>query len=276
MHVILFFSLIISSISYRPLIIGKYGTNSVLPNTLESFKTALDTYHYDGLYTVLKVTKDDKFVVYSDNSIITLEGLRLSIPNTELNNLLAYEIKGRGTHAKQQGKLCTLEEFFQLCKEKAVLPMIEIRWLKGMNRKDMSKFSNFLEIIRKYDMEEKVILVSPMRQLLEEIKKDYKKINVLFLTYKLDERKLKYLEEMKINPIVRSREFKGEEADKVREKGLEIAVWGVKTENDYKTCAADGANIVVVEDLNKENLPEVQRKEITVKKNENKDKESDI
>ena len=64
----------------------------------------------------------------------------------------------------------TLEEFFIVCKEYGIVPVIEI--------KNINNPSVFIDLIKKYGLEDKCMIISFNRKLLENIRSINKKINI--------------------------------------------------------------------------------------------------
>lgn len=256
--ILLFLSLLSLACSWRPLLIGHRGGSDQLENSLEAYRSGIDDYGYDGIHGELKVTKDDQYVLSADESLGTDKGARMSIGETELAKLKEGTITKRKHGQERSGTICTLEEMLRLCKEKQVIPVIELKWTKGITAVDMNNFKGVAELVEKYGLEDKVVFLSTLKPSLEHIKTHYPKFKCQYLTYLMNQAKFNWIEKNKMNPSIKHGAVNNDDVKKVRDNGMDVAVWGVNNEDDYMKYAKMGIYMLTVDKLKKSNLPQVE------------------
>lgn len=256
--ILFFLSLFSLSNSWRPLLIGHRGGSDLLENSLEAFKSGIEDYGYDGIHGELKVTKDDQYVLSADESLGTATGKRMSIGETDLAKLKEGSITKRRLGKERTGTICTLEEMLQLCKEKNVIPVIELKWTKGITAVDMHNFKGVARLVEKYGLEDKVVFLSTLKPCLEHIKSNYPKFKCQYLTYLMNQAKFNWIEKNNMNPSIKHGAVNNEDVQKVRGNGMDVAVWGVNTEEDYMKYAKMGIYMLTVDKLKKSSLPQVE------------------
>ena len=151
------------------LIIAHRGAHSKAPeNSLEAFKEAVKLKSY-GIELDIHMTKDKKIIVMHDKNTKRMTGY-----DSEIKDLTLKQIKE--LKLPDNGKIPTLQEAFDLIKDKSFY-FIDLREYEALDE--------LIKIIRKNDMEKKVILSSDDIQILKRCYKLNKKIRLQFLASSL-------------------------------------------------------------------------------------------
>ena len=93
-------------------------------NTSESFRMAGEA-GFDGVETDVRMTKDGVLVVNHDAEIETFDGKKMKISRYTFEQLIAQPIKN--DYSDTELYLCSLAEYFDICKEYGMLCFIEIK-----------------------------------------------------------------------------------------------------------------------------------------------------
>ncbi len=164
----------------QPLLVGHRGSGFGLENSEESFRKGIELgYHY--LETDVKLTKDLKFVCTHDDNTTRLGGT-LDIATSTLAELQAEELHQRRNGVDYTGRLCSMQEYLQICKEGGVGAVVELKWTAGVNSNDQSNIPLLIQEIEQAGMRDKVIILTSMKPCLEYIRKNYPDITLQFLT----------------------------------------------------------------------------------------------
>lgn len=151
--------------------IAHRGYSNIAPeNTIPAYKMA-GRYGFYGAETDVYETKDGCYILMHDETVDrTTTGSGL-ISQLTLEEIKELTVDFGANVSKYPGlRVPTLEEFFIVCKEYGMVPVIEI--------KNISNPSVFIDLIKKHGLEDKCIVISFNRKLLENIRAINKNINI--------------------------------------------------------------------------------------------------
>lgn len=140
-------TLSLQSYAWKPLLVGHRGCNIGVENTIEAFANGVDIYHYDGLECDVRVTADGEYVI-SHDEFTTRVGGTLMVSDATLAELQAEKYVQQRGGVEYTGHICTVEEFLDLCVEKDVFPILELKWSTGINNNDMHMFNGLALLVR--------------------------------------------------------------------------------------------------------------------------------
>jgi len=160
----------------KPLVIAHRGASKEAPeNTLPAFERA-KRIGSDGVELDVLPTKDGTLVVTHNEQLAPLTGVKGKVAQFSLKELKAFDF---GSHFSPQfkgEKIPTLEEVFDLFKNEGLIN-VEI---KGINVRGDGREVRLAELIRKWDLAERVIVSSfnvfalrRMAQVAPEIRRGY-------------------------------------------------------------------------------------------------------
>lgn len=151
--------------------IAHRGYSNIAPeNTIPAYKMA-GKYGFYGAETDVYETKDGYYILMHDETVdrtTTGSGLISELTLAQIKELIVDF--GANVSKYPELRVPTLEEFFIVCKEYGIVPVIEI--------KNINNPSVFIDLIKKYGLEDKCIIISFNRKLLENIRSINKKINI--------------------------------------------------------------------------------------------------
>ncbi len=151
---------------YSVTFIGHAGSYYGVMNTEEAFLYAADKLHYQALECDLRQTKDGVFVLCHDE---TFGGKEISNTNWEdLKDVYEEKTRNSGYPSKNgsvknggvyKSTICTLERYFEICKEYGIKAVIELKYSYGINNDSQSRMSALMEFIKEHDMLDNVIFL---------------------------------------------------------------------------------------------------------------------
>ena len=125
--------------AWKPLLVGHRGSSIGVENTRESFTNGVEINGFDGLECDVRVTKDGVYVISHDETTNRVGG-NLTVANATFEELAAESYSQTRNGVTYTGSICTVEQYLDICVEKDVFPVMELKWTTGINNNDMSRF----------------------------------------------------------------------------------------------------------------------------------------
>ena len=244
--------------AHKPLLVGHRGSYWGLENSEEAFiNGAKKGYQY--LETDVKVTKDGKHVCCHNDDLKTWGGT-LTIASSTLEALQAETLTQTRGGVKYTGRLCSLEEYLDICKEYNVLPLIELKWATGINSNDCSGIPNLIKVIENKGFRSTCIILTSMKPCLQYIRTNYPDIQLQLLCY--SEYFASHFDWCKewgidIDSAVGS-EINRELVQKYQDEGLKVNVWTVNDNTNYSIYGGYGCDFITTDYLDPASLPEIK------------------
>lgn len=172
--------------------VGHRGSSEGVENTANAFAIGADR-GYWGLECDVRVTADDRFVIMHDSHLGRFGHADIAIEQQTLDTLLSLELTQTRWDSVYTGRLCTLEEYLDLCTERNVVPVIELKETRRLNGDDWSMLPDLLEIVRSHGLLERSVFISFMYEPLRwmrtgnrlgenyDYRADYASLNIQFL-----------------------------------------------------------------------------------------------
>ncbi len=161
------------------------GLSSIVPeNTVEAFREAAK-YNYYALECDVHCTTDGKWVIIHDFMLQSMAKEKGDVKNWSYENLKKVKFtNGANIENYPDAGVCLVEDFIEICKEANIKPMIEVK------DKRISKVKSLLDIIRAYDIEDDVILISFHPSVLREFKRLSPNMTLWYLMHGIKDEKL--------------------------------------------------------------------------------------
>ena len=153
-----FFFLAGQSFAWKPIMIGHRGCRMGVENTEEAFLNAIKVYGFQALECDVKMTKDLVPVCWHDDNLSKGPN-NYAIASTNLATLQAEELTQTRNGTTYRGYICTLDRYMEICRDYNVIPVVELKYTTGITSTDMSNFSKIYEVIQKYGMEDRTIIL---------------------------------------------------------------------------------------------------------------------
>ncbi len=161
------------------------GLSSIVPeNTLDAFREAAK-YNYYALECDVHCTTDGKWVIIHDYMLQSMSKEKGDVKTMSYEDLKKVKFtKGANIDKYPDAGVCLVEEYIEICKEANIKPMIEVK------DKRVEKVKDLLEIIRAYNVEEDVILISFHASVLREFKRLSPNMTLWLLVHSIRDDKL--------------------------------------------------------------------------------------
>ncbi len=161
------------------------GLSAIVPeNTLEAFREAAK-YNYYALECDVHCTTDGKWVIIHDYMLQSMAKEKGDVKTMSYEDLKKVKFtNGANIDKYPDAGVCLVEEYIEICKEANIKPMIEVK------DKRIDKVKSLLDIIRAYDIEKDVILISFHAPILREFKRLSPDMELWLLVHSLKEEKI--------------------------------------------------------------------------------------
>ncbi len=239
----------------RPEFIGHRGSYWGVENSAEAFIAGAEA-GYKYLETDVKVAGDGTFILIHDDDTKRLGG-NLNITEATIEELKAETYTQTRGGVEYTGKICTLEEYLQICKDYDCIPFIELKWADGINNNDCSNLGRMVETVIEYGFGDEAIINTSMRDCLKYIRDNFPDFKLMFLCNTNWETYFDWCVENGMGAYIQTGCFDKETVIKFHEQGLPVGVWTVNTAENYKIYGNYGCDFIAVDYLSTENLPEL-------------------
>ncbi len=160
-----------------PVLIAHRGLSSIYPqNTIPAFEGAAE---YGFKYYELDVhtTKDGKWVVIHDDTVDAMTNGEGEVASFTLEEIRELTIDGGNGIENYEGIVVpTLEESLDVCKEKDILPVIELK------KCDVKYLPDLKEILMEYGLDKAAKIISFDKTYIEEYRELDGEIDMLYLS----------------------------------------------------------------------------------------------
>ncbi|MBR5101779.1 MAG: hypothetical protein IK092_01480, partial [Muribaculaceae bacterium] len=200
----------------------------------------------------------DKQYVISHDETTNRVGGNLTVANATLEQLKAENYTQTRGGVTYTGKICTVSEYLDICVEKNVFPVIELKWTTGINNNDMSNFPGLAELIANHGLNDKAIILTSMKSSLEYVRKNYPYLKCQWLCNANWEGNENWCREWDFNPSISVGNFDQYTVKKFRQLGLFTACWTVDTKASYESIGKMGVYMMTCNSLMPSDMPELE------------------
>ena len=263
---------------YDVTVIGHAGSYYGVPNSEEAILYAAEVLKYPAIEIDLKQTKDGVFVLSHDPQwgSASLENLTYEeLKDVEYTVTKNAGVVEGGLSEKQRtftAKICTFERYLEICKQYNIIAIVELKTSTGIsnwtesNAPHASKMPLIMELIKKYDMLDRVVFLTNQELCLNWVKTngyDYIPCQYLTLSSCENENTYNIVKKYKLDISFNVRDgikISDEWLNKYRELGCKLAVFTFEeyaSYNDIQTWIDRGVDYVTTDwhVLDKLNLP---------------------
>lgn len=173
---------VVVSWGYDVMVIGHAGSYYGVPNSEEAILYAAEVLKYPAIEIDLKQTKDGVFVLSHDpnwGDAVLSETNYEDLKNVEYTVVKTGGLVGGHLSEEERtytAKICTFERYLEICKQYNIIAVIELKTSAGvsnwteLNAPQQSKMPQIMELIKKYDMLDRVVFLSSQEQCLNWVK----------------------------------------------------------------------------------------------------------
>ena len=242
--------------AWKPTFIGHRGGYTGVMNTVEAYTNGVEKYGYQGLECDVRVTLDGYYVISHDETTNSLGG-NLTVANATLEQLQAETYTQTRGGVTYTGKICTVAEYLDICKEKDVIPVIELKWTTGINNNNMSKFPGLAALIEEKGLTDKAYILTSMRSSLEYVRRNYPALKCQFLCNSNWETYFDWIVEWGLMPSIEAGCFDKYTVKRFHDKGLDVAVWTVNSLANYRLYGEMGVKMMTCDYLMPSQMPDL-------------------
>lgn len=224
------------------------GLSGVNPeNTAPAFTAAGEQGGYYGFECDTHMAKDGVWMVVHDPNLDSLyngEGDVKEKTSEELAQLKMIRGANIGKHLNV--KMCTLQEYVDICKKYNVLPVIEI---KDPRTETMQSFYDFLV---KNDILESCVIISFILDDLKELNKIDKNLETWYLVDYLDSKNIQAALDAGCKGMDFSETFNASRPEwikKVTDAGMIAACWTVDTKQQLEDMLSAGVTVITTNSI---------------------------
>lgn len=240
------------------MIIGHRGSAWGVENTRAAFMNGIKL-GYEGLECDIHCTSDGVFVVNHDSDFKRVGGgSDTDIANMtvhEVLNTIIYQTRGDKFY---EGRPITLGEFFDICIEHNVTPVVEIKysWNLYSKNKDPKDYCYdgvpaLMNLIDKKGLRNKVVIISFMAGVLDHIHKNYPDVHLQFLTSSDWKPYEKWCKKCKMDIDIHHSLVTKELIESFHKDGLKVNAWTVDDSAVFKKIQELGVDMITTNKLTK-------------------------
>ena len=242
--------------AWKPIFIGHRGSYMGVMNTAEAYNNGVDHYGYQGLECDVRVTADGYYVISHDETTNRVGG-NLTVANATLAELQAETYTQTRGGAVYTGHICTVAEYLDICKEKNVIPVVELKWTTGINNNDMSKFPGLAALIEKKGLTSKAIILTSMRKSLEYVRTNFPALKCQFLCNSNWETHFDWIVQWNLMPSIEAGCLDKYTVKRFNAVGLDVAVWTVNSLANYNLYGEMGVAMITCDYLMPNEMPDL-------------------
>ena len=248
---------VLCSWAWKPIFIGHRGSYMGVMNTAEAYTNGVDHYGYQGLECDVRVTADGYYVISHDENTNAVGG-NLTVASSTLAQLQAETYTQTRGGVTYTGHICTVAEYLDICIEKNVIPVVELKWTTGINNNDMSKFPGLAALIEEKGLTNKAIILTSMRNSLEYVRTNFPALKCQFLCNSNWATHFDWIVQWGLMPSIQAGCLDKYTVKKFHDKGLEVAVWTVNSLANYKLYGEMGVAMITCDYLMPSEMPELE------------------
>ena len=243
--------------AWKPIFVGHRGCNKGVENTVEAYRNGVDVYHYAALECDVRVTIDGQYVISHDETTNRVGG-NLTVASATLEQLKAETYSQTRSGVTYSGTMCTIAEYLDVCNEKGVFPVIELKWTTGINNNDMSKFPGLAALIEEKGLTDKAVILTSMKNSLEYVRTNYPKLQCQFLCNANWASNFDWIVKWKLIPSIEAGCFDKYTVKKFHDAGLPVAMWTVDSKANYQAYGEMGVYMMTCNSLVPNDMPDLK------------------
>lgn len=228
-----------------PELVGHRGSGYGVENTADSFRKGIEL-GYRYLETDIKFTKDTILVCSHDDTTERLGG-KLALADATLEQLQAEELRQNRNGIDYTGRICTFDEYLDICRDGGAIPVIELKYTAGINRNDTSNIPRLIAILDSKGMRDKCVILTSQKNCLEYIRSNYPGMTLQFLTGKYWANHFDWCVENRLDVDIQKGHFDKETVDKFHNAGLKVNVWTVNDPEEVKAFTEMGCDFITTD-----------------------------
>ncbi len=145
----------------EPVLVGHRGSDIGIESSREALEEGARR-GYPFLESDIRVAGDGTFVLSHDETTERL-GSGLVVAATSADSLLADTLRQTRWDIPYEGRMATLADMLEICKQYGCRPLIELKWATGINSEDTSGIPALIDFITEAGMRDKCMILTSMK-----------------------------------------------------------------------------------------------------------------
>ena len=235
------------------LIVGHRGSQWGVENTRAAFINGAEAGAW-GLECDIRVTADGTFVISHDDSYKRLGGSETKIADMSTQDVLATRLTHKRHGITYAGTPCTLGEFLDICNERNVVPVIEVKVSTSIHSntgaEDGAVFDGIpalINLIEQKDCSDRAVIISFMPGVVDFIHRHYPDITVQVLAGDDDgtiDQWVDWCIEHKMDLDAVHTLVTKQAVERMHAAGLKVNVWTVDKVEDFNRVKKMGVDFI--------------------------------
>ena len=210
-------------------------------NTMEAFRAAAEKGFW-GIEFDVQSTKDHQFVVMHDADLARMTNGTGYIKDYTRRELRRYKIdSGAKLEELPIQRIPDLAQVLKLCQNYNVVPVIELKEVQLM------ELQGLLELLQKYDMEDKAIVISFKLELLEWLRKNSEELTLQWIEKKMSTEHINQCSLLNIDIDTKFYGLTKAKVDYAHSKNVLVNCWTILTEKDYRRMQSLGVDFITMD-----------------------------
>ncbi len=239
-------------------VIGHRGSVWGVENTRAAFINGVNN-GYEGLECDIHCTSDGLFVINHDNTFKRVGGSDIDISKMTAHEVLTMNLSQTRDKKFYEARPITLGEYLDICKEYDKIPVIEIKdycwniYSRNDNPKDFcyDGVPALMDLIRSKGLTDKVVIISFMAGVIDNIRKNYPDVQLQFLCGKEWKDYEKWCKKCHIDLDVHHSAVCEEMVESFHKAGLRVNAWTVDDPAVFKRLQDLGVDMITTNKLSK-------------------------
>jgi len=208
-------------------------------NTNAAFVAAGNRFYF-GIETDVHITKDEKFIIFHDDTAYRLTGVdEVYIEQTNYEDLKKLYLT-EGLDVKRRDLIMPdLEDYISICKKYEKVAVLEIK-----NRMETKHLKKIVEIIKGMEYLESTIFISFSWENCTDLRALVPKGKIQFLCSKWEDSLISSLKKHKLDIDIHFRALTKEIVDILHQNGIEVNCWTVDNPDDAEQLASFGVDYI--------------------------------
>lgn len=210
-------------------------------NTMAAFKIAAEQGFW-GIEFDVQSTKDHQFVVMHDSDLARMTNGTGYIKNYKRWELRKYRIdSGANLKSLPTQRIPDLPEVLKLCQSYNVVPVIELKEVQ------LLELPNLLELLQKYDMEDKAVIISFKLELLEWLRSHSDILSLQWIEKKMSTEHMNQCSLLNIDIDTKFYGLTKTKVDYAHSKNVLVNCWTILNDTDYLRMQDVGVDFITMD-----------------------------
>ncbi len=247
-------------------LVGHRGSKWGVENTEEAFLNGIKR-GYQYLECDVKTSKDNIFIINHDDDLSRMGHPDVKIADNSAEYLQSLELKQTRYGIEYTGKVCTLSQFLDLCNKHNVKPVIELKYshniywlLNDTTRHCYDGVPALIELIREKGMADKAIILTSMKGVLVEIKKQAPEIQLQLLSRYDWAQHIEWCKEYGISIDIQRTMDTTDMSKTFHDMGLVVNTWTINDPAEAKMLLEASVDMITTDSLSMEQIQKVNIK----------------